>query len=108
MCVQKFNSNFEEIGCWTAHEGTILASTTTISNNRRIYATGGNDNTVAIWDLAGHPEQKDFQPIGNGLFRYPYQNLDDELTRSRRHGQHFVQIRFLPNDFFQSQILGRM
>jgi di- and tripeptidase len=65
VMAQKFNSNFEEIGCWTAHEGTILASATGLFNNRCIYATGGNDNTVAIWDLTGHPEQKESQPIGN-------------------------------------------
>uniref|UniRef100_A0A093VIM6 Putative di-and tripeptidase DUG2 n=1 Tax=Talaromyces marneffei PM1 TaxID=1077442 RepID=A0A093VIM6_TALMA len=63
--VKKFDSNFEEIGCWTAHQGTILASTTRVSNNRRIYATGGNDNSVAIWDIAGPPEQKEIQHFGN-------------------------------------------
>ncbi|EED23096.1 WD repeat protein [Talaromyces stipitatus ATCC 10500] len=63
--IKKFNSSFEEIGCWTAHEGTILASTTGISNNRHIYATGGNDNTVAIWDLATCQEDSELQSIGN-------------------------------------------
>ena len=78
MGFQKFNSSFEEIGSWTAHEGTILASTTGISHNRRIYATGGNDNTVAIWDLAGHLEHKEVQPIGNG----PFENPQKISTRS--------------------------
>ncbi|KAF5016619.1 hypothetical protein F66182_11646, partial [Fusarium sp. NRRL 66182] len=63
--IKKFNSSFEEIGSWTAHEGTILASTSRVSSNRRIYATGGNDNSVALWDLAGHLQQKEVQPIGN-------------------------------------------
>ncbi|KAH8705048.1 WD repeat protein [Talaromyces proteolyticus] len=63
--VKKFNSNFEEIGSWTAHEGTMLASAAGFFRNRRIYATGGNDNTVAIWDLSGHPENTEIQPIGN-------------------------------------------
>lgn len=65
---QKFNSNFEEIGSWTAHEGTMLASAAGVFRDRRIYATGGNDNTVAIWDLTGHPETTEIQPIGNGAY----------------------------------------
>ncbi|KAL3479957.1 hypothetical protein BJX99DRAFT_255115 [Aspergillus californicus] len=49
--VKKFNSHFEEVGSWTAHEGTMLASAAGRFKDRHIYATGGNDNTVGIWDL---------------------------------------------------------
>ncbi|KAL4953290.1 hypothetical protein BDW69DRAFT_184610 [Aspergillus filifer] len=49
--VKKFNSRFEEAGSWTAHEGTMLASAAGRFKDRHIYATGGNDNTVGIWDL---------------------------------------------------------
>ncbi|THC92331.1 hypothetical protein EYZ11_008200 [Aspergillus tanneri] len=49
--VAKFNSRFEEVGSWTAHEGTMLASAASQYNDRFIYATGGNDNTVGIWDV---------------------------------------------------------
>ncbi|KAL4873060.1 hypothetical protein BDV12DRAFT_116119 [Aspergillus spectabilis] len=49
--VKKFNSRFEEVGSWTAHEGTMLASAAGRFKDRYIYATGGNDNTVGIWDL---------------------------------------------------------
>ncbi|KAL3452624.1 hypothetical protein BJX65DRAFT_303439 [Aspergillus insuetus] len=49
--VKKFNSRFEEVGSWTAHEGTMLASAAGRFRDRHIYATGGNDNTVGIWDL---------------------------------------------------------
>ncbi|KKA17050.1 WD repeat protein [Rasamsonia emersonii CBS 393.64] len=63
--VKKFNSKFEEIGSWTAHEGTMLASAAGVFQDRRIYATGGNDNSVAIWDLTEHPAQLEIQPIGN-------------------------------------------
>lgn len=68
---QKFNANFEEIGSWKAHEGTMLASAAGIFNDRRIYATGGNDNSVAIWDLTQQDEQPEVQPIGNGIFISP-------------------------------------
>ncbi|PGG99564.1 hypothetical protein AJ80_09331 [Polytolypa hystricis UAMH7299] len=53
--IKKFNSRFEEIGSWVAHKGTMLASAAGIFKGRRVYATGGNDNTVAIWDLTEHP-----------------------------------------------------
>ncbi|QVM07293.1 hypothetical protein D8B26_001995 [Coccidioides posadasii str. Silveira] len=53
--VKKFNSRFEEIGSWAAHDGTMLASAAGVVKDRWIYATGGNDNSVAIWDLTEHP-----------------------------------------------------
>ncbi|PLB41385.1 glutamine amidotransferase subunit DUG2 [Aspergillus candidus] len=49
--VKKFNSRFEEVGSWVAHGGTMLASAAGRYKDRHIYATGGNDNTVGIWDL---------------------------------------------------------
>ncbi|PGH14313.1 hypothetical protein AJ79_03135 [Helicocarpus griseus UAMH5409] len=64
--VRKLNSRFEDIGSWIAHEGTMLASAAGIFNGRRIYATGGNDNTVAIWDLTEHPQDSGEIPaVGN-------------------------------------------
>ncbi|KAK2734509.1 hypothetical protein FQN57_001673 [Myotisia sp. PD_48] len=53
--VKKFNSRFEEIGSWTAHEGKILASTTEQTKGKWFYATGGSDNTVALWDFTDEP-----------------------------------------------------
>lgn len=50
----------------------MLASAAGFFRNRRIYATGGNDNTVAIWDLTGHPEKTESQPIGNGKFFFSF------------------------------------
>lgn len=64
---QKFNSRFEEVGSWVAHEGTMLASAAGHFKDRRIYATGGNDNTVGIWDLTEFSmNQDEVPPISNG------------------------------------------
>ncbi|KAJ5105386.1 hypothetical protein NUU61_002733 [Penicillium alfredii] len=64
--VKKFNSRFEELGGWVAHKGTMLASAAGRFKNRWIYATGGNDNSVGIWDLTEFfLVQEDLPPISN-------------------------------------------
>ncbi|KAB8071184.1 hypothetical protein BDV29DRAFT_22544 [Aspergillus leporis] len=64
--VKKFNSRFEEVGSWTAHEGTMLASAAGRFKDRLIYASGGNDNTVGIWDLTEVSlNQGELPPINN-------------------------------------------
>ncbi|OJJ50197.1 hypothetical protein ASPZODRAFT_58230 [Penicilliopsis zonata CBS 506.65] len=64
--VKKFNSRFEEVGSWVAHEGTMLASAAGRYKDRMIYATGGNDNTVGIWDLTEvSSAHQELAPISN-------------------------------------------
>ncbi|KAI2794333.1 hypothetical protein POX_a00929 [Penicillium oxalicum] len=64
--VKKFNSRFEEVGGWTAHKGTMLASAVGRVKDRQIYATGGNDNSVGIWDLTEFfLAQEELPPISN-------------------------------------------
>ncbi|KAJ5773341.1 Peptidase M20 [Penicillium paradoxum] len=64
--VKKFNSRFEEVGGWVAHEGTMLASAAGRFKDRQIYATGGNDNSVGIWDLTEFfMTQEELPPISN-------------------------------------------
>ncbi|KAM5493456.1 hypothetical protein MaudMau93_000838 [Microsporum audouinii] len=64
--VKKFNSRFEEFGTWTAHDGKMLSSTSGNVKNRWIFATGGNDNTVALWDLTdGKTESQEIPAISN-------------------------------------------
>ncbi|KAI5299380.1 hypothetical protein KEM55_002211, partial [Ascosphaera atra] len=55
---QIYNSHFENVASWTAHEGTILTSASGFLSGRRLYVTGGNDNTVAVWDLTRHQLEK--------------------------------------------------
>ena len=49
--IQKFNQRYECISRWKAHDQLILASAVSSYNGRSIYVTGGNDDSVAIWDL---------------------------------------------------------
>ncbi|KAI5306394.1 hypothetical protein KEM56_001095 [Ascosphaera pollenicola] len=64
--VKGFNSRFEEVNSWVSHEGVTLSSASGMSKGRHIYATGGNDNTVAIWDLTNlHTEQQGVRDISN-------------------------------------------
>ena len=51
MFIQKFNSRYEGISEWQAHDQLILASATAMVDGKLIYATGGNDDCVAIWDV---------------------------------------------------------
>jgi di- and tripeptidase len=49
-----------------------MASAAGVFQDRRIYVTGGNDNSVAIWDPIEHPVgPQEIQPIGNGTGSSP-------------------------------------
>ncbi|KAF2786640.1 glutathione degradosome [Melanomma pulvis-pyrius CBS 109.77] len=49
--VQKFNQHYETVSTFKAHGGLILASAFTTYNDKATYVTGGNDNTIVIWDV---------------------------------------------------------
>ncbi|KAF2267324.1 glutathione degradosome [Lojkania enalia] len=49
--VQKFNEHYETVTTFKAHDGLILASTFTTYDDKPIFVTGGNDNTIVIWDV---------------------------------------------------------
>ncbi|RAR05491.1 glutathione degradosome [Stemphylium lycopersici] len=49
--MQKFNEHYESITTFKAHDGLILASAFTRFNEKSILVTGGNDNTVVIWEV---------------------------------------------------------
>lgn len=47
----------------------MLASAFSRAKDRQIYATGGNDNSVGIWDLTEFfLTQEELPPISNGNF----------------------------------------
>ncbi|KAH7074067.1 hypothetical protein FB567DRAFT_188527 [Paraphoma chrysanthemicola] len=49
--VQKFNEHYESITSFKAHDGLILASAFTKFNDKPTLVTGGNDNTIVIWEV---------------------------------------------------------
>ncbi|KAF1935766.1 glutathione degradosome [Clathrospora elynae] len=49
--VQKFNQHYETITTFKAHDGLILASAFTMYNDKPTFVTGGNDNTIVIWEV---------------------------------------------------------
>ncbi|EMD64267.1 hypothetical protein COCSADRAFT_36842 [Bipolaris sorokiniana ND90Pr] len=49
--MQKFNEHYETITTFQAHDGLILASAFTRYAEKSILVTGGNDNTVVVWEV---------------------------------------------------------
>ncbi|KAF2713424.1 glutathione degradosome [Pleomassaria siparia CBS 279.74] len=49
--VQKYNQHYETVASFKAHGGLILASAFTTYNDKATYVTGGNDNTIVIWNV---------------------------------------------------------
>ncbi|KAH3967067.1 hypothetical protein HBH70_123320 [Parastagonospora nodorum] len=49
--VQKFNEHYETIASFKAHDGLILASAFIKYKDKPTLVTGGNDNTIVIWEV---------------------------------------------------------
>ncbi|KAF2223444.1 hypothetical protein BDZ85DRAFT_109577 [Elsinoe ampelina] len=50
--VRKFDRQYQTAIRFQAHEGKTLSSAFRLHKGRAIYATGGNDNTIAVWDVS--------------------------------------------------------
>ena len=50
-CGQKFGRQYESVVEWRAHGARILASAFTTYRGRPMFVTGGNDDTIAVWDI---------------------------------------------------------
>ena len=49
--VRKFDRQYQLKSRIKAHEGRVLASAFLYDSRRALYVTGGNDNTLAVWDV---------------------------------------------------------
>lgn len=50
--VRKFDKQYQLKSRLKAHDGRILASAFTYHKQRPLYVTGGNDNSLAVWDVS--------------------------------------------------------
>ncbi|KAK4549317.1 hypothetical protein LTR36_006314 [Oleoguttula mirabilis] len=50
--VRKYDKQYQLKSRLKAHDGRILASAFTYHKQQPIYVTGGNDNTLAVWDVS--------------------------------------------------------
>ena len=50
------NSQFTDVGGWHSNNGKILASVIANVHGKDTYITGGNDDTVAFWDVTERSE----------------------------------------------------
>lgn len=72
--LSQFNSQFVQTSSWQAHHGKILASSHEHTTFRKILATGGNDNTIALWDT----KDADTRSVAQAV------QSDDELLKALR------------------------
>lgn len=70
----QYNSQFSQVASWKAHNGKILASDHEHTPRRKILATGGNDNTIALWD----PKDPGATSVAQAV------QSDDELLKALR------------------------
>ncbi|KAL8822950.1 MAG: hypothetical protein Q9191_006325 [Dirinaria sp. TL-2023a] len=100
---KKFNSRYECVGRWEAHEQLILASATAAYKGMDIYITGGNDNSIAIWDIGvcaqariKHPESSN-EELLESLKRFVYYRTvssKPEYTEDCRRGASWLRNLF--------------
>ncbi|KAI8446780.1 hypothetical protein BY996DRAFT_4583807 [Phakopsora pachyrhizi] len=58
--VIRWNSSFQRVLKWKAHQGSTMASLSAMHQGRRLVLTGGSDNAIKIWGVYGMPES-DFE-----------------------------------------------
>jgi di- and tripeptidase len=49
---QKFNAQYESVVDFKAHQGRVLASLFVPNQERPLYITGSNDQTISLWDIS--------------------------------------------------------
>ncbi len=54
MSLQQFDSRYECVTRWKAHDQLILASAVAHHDDKEIYVTGGNDDCIAIWNIGDY------------------------------------------------------
>lgn len=71
--VTRIDNRYAHAGSWQAHRGKILASAVAKVGSRELLVTGGNDNSIAFWNIADDRSRARTQ-----------MNTNDELFSSLR------------------------
>lgn len=82
--ITQINNRYTKVKSWQAHKGKILATAASNDGNRKLLVTGGNDNSIAFWDVTNESERSQ-----------PQINTNDELFSSLRE---FVSYRTVARD----------
>lgn len=105
---QKFNEHYETITSFKAHDGLILASAFTKYNDKATLVTGGNDNTIVIWEVNDCAEPNAVaRRSNNGWYTYLIYIRSAKLA-SRSHGRIIEPVRFIPHRIVITQISRRL
>ena len=83
--VRKFDRQYQLQSRLKAHDGRVLASAFTYHRKRPVYVTGGNDNTLAVWDVS------DCVTTPTGASKTSNEQLVDSLGR-------FISFRTVSSD----------
>ena len=62
---KQFDSRYECVTRWKAHDQLILASAIAHHNGKAIYVTGGNDDCIAIWNIGDDTKDQGKGPIAS-------------------------------------------
>jgi WD40 repeat protein len=82
---QKFNEHYESITSFKAHDGLILASAFTKYKDKATLVTGGNDNTIVIWEAKDCTEPNAVAKRSNNGW-WMISNYDGSANFPRPHG----------------------
>jgi di- and tripeptidase len=81
-----FSQKYQCTKRWKGHDGRILASAITTHNDQQLYITGGNDNTVSIWNISDcHPAAYDTAEFQENMLIKSLQEFVSFKTISGKH-----------------------
>lgn len=95
--LQKFNEHYETITSFKAHDGLILASAFTTFNDKPTLVTGGNDNTIVIWEVKDCAEPNAVTKRSNNGWYTCADGIRSANLASRSDGGVAQPIRLLPD-----------
>jgi di- and tripeptidase len=104
---QKFNEHYETITSFKAHDGLILASAFTKYKDKPTLVTGGNDDTIVIWEVRDCTEPNAVaKRNNNGWYTRLYCHSSTNISRS--HARVVNSIRRVPHRLLVAKVSRRL